>query len=734
MSLISVNTILEWIAELDQPPLSERVLWIEPGGEAVFVISIFNPKSLPIMRLRSEIEEALQQEHAIRRTVDPYASLATMHIDAPARHLEIRDRVWKRIEALVAQQPDIYLEEKRKRLILNDPEASKGSINKIYDYLRKYWKRGMIKNALLPDYGNCGAPGKSRGIKDDRKRGRKPKVLAVAPEQIGVNVDEDIKRIFSIAFKRYYDSREDNPLRRAYNKMIENHFNLGYRRQGELQIPIPPPAHLVPTLAQFSYWYKRQNNLIHSIVAREGRRAYVLKHRPLLGNSTSMAFGPGSIYQIDATVADIYLVWSLDRSRIIGRPVVYLCIDVLSRLCVGLHVALEGPSWLTGMMALANSTIDKVSFCAEYGIDISQEEWPCAHLPEQILADRGEFIGIMSDCLVDSLNITFANCPPYRGDLKGIVERAFRRSNDTFIKWMPGAVRKREPGDADYRLDATLTLHEFTKVLILTVIEYNLYHRMNKYPIDRDMMVDGVEPIPIDLWNWGIANRTGHLREKSPDAIKLSLLPRDKASVTAQGIQFKGMFYSCELAIQEQWFVRARKSGRWSMTASYDPRKPEVIYLHQGGGKLESCQLLPKDERFSNLPIEEILEYQEIQKQKAVLYEPRRMESSGELNTMIDHVVDGAYEQTKAAKSNPESSRSQLKHIRKNRAEANEQLRDEQAWDLRPQSKQQTSQDPHDDNDGLPLNEKSNVISLATSKKKSFLEVIKQSEHGEGDE
>lgn len=342
MSLLNVNTILEWVTEHDQQPLLERVLWIEPSGEAVFVISIFNPKSLPIMRLRSEIDEALQQEHAIRRTVDPYAALATMHVDAPVKHLEIRDGLWKRIENLVAQQPDIYLEEKRKRLILNDPEASQGSISKAYDCLRKYWKRGMIKNALLPDYRNCGASGKSRGIKDGRKRGRKPKVLAVAPEQIGVNVDEDIKRTFNVAFKRYYNSREKNSLKRAYDKMIENHFNLGYRRQGELQIPIPPPAYLVPKLAQFRYWYNRQNNLVHSIVAREGRRAYALKHRALLGNSTSMAFGPGSIYQIDATVADIYLVWSLDRSRIIGRPVVYLCIDVLSRLCVGLHVALVG--------------------------------------------------------------------------------------------------------------------------------------------------------------------------------------------------------------------------------------------------------------------------------------------------------------------------------------------------------------------------------------------------------
>jgi len=206
------------------------------------------------------------------------------------------------------------------------------------------------------------------------------------------------------------------------------------------------------------------------------------------------------------------------------------------------------------------------------------------------------------------------------------------------------------------------------------------------------------------------------------------------ASVTLRGIRFKGMFYSCELAIQEQWFVRARKSGVWTMTASYDPRKPEIIYLHLGGDKLEPCQLLPKDERFSNLPIEEILEYQEIQKQNSVLYKSRRMESSGELNTMVDHVVNGAHEQTKSAKNNSESNRSKLKNIRENRSEANEQLREEQAWDLRPQSKQKNSQEQHDNNAGMPLGEKSNVISLSTSKRKSFLDAIKQSEHGEGGE
>ena len=617
---------------------------------------------------------------------------------------------------------------------MNDPVASKGAVDKVYDCLRKYWKRGMTKNALLPDYANSGAPGKQRGIREGRKRGRKPKVILVNPELVGVNVDDDIRRIFKIAFKSYYDSRKKNPLRRAYDKMIQNHFNLGYRQQAGIEIPIAPPAHLVPTLGQFSYWYDRQRDLVHSIVSREGRRAYELRHRPVLGNSTQAAFGPGSIYQIDATVADIYLVSQLDRLRIIGRPVVYFCIDVFSRLCVGLYVGLEGPSWLTGMMALANTTSDKVSFCAEFGIEIAAEDWPSIFLPEQITADRGEFISISSDQLVDSLNIIFVNCPPFRGDLKGIVERAFRRANDTCVKWIPGAVRKREQGEPDYRLDATFTLSEFTRILILMVIEYNLFHRIEDYPMGRDMMGDGVEPVPIDLWNWGIVNRSGHLRERSPDAVKLALLPRESATITLKGIRFNGMFYSCERAIREQWFVKARHSGNWAMEASYDPRKPEVIYLNPGNGTLEPCQLLPCDERFKDLRIEEILEYQEVQKQNSALHKSVRMQSRGELSAMIAADVGLAHERTEEAKARQAgvSDNARLKGIRKNRQEEKALLREEEAWDMRPDVGWRDGQVPGEVvtlqvDDAVDAAE-----SLSSKKRRGLLEAIKRSERKEG--
>lgn len=733
MSKIVVNMMIEWLDAEAETPLLERVLWVDPKGEAVFVISIHDQKSLPLLRTFHEIASALQEGDAIRRTVDPYASLASPNADIPAKHLEFRDRTWEKIRGIVIQEPEIYFEDRRKRLIMSDPAASKASLDLVYGYLRKYWKRGMVKNALLPDYTRCGAPGKDRGIKEGRKRGRKPKVVQVRPEMVGVNVDVDIRRIFNIAFKRYFESSEKNPLKRAYEKMIQKHFNLGFRNQGGVDIPVMPPSHLVPTLGQFVYWYNRQKNLVHSIVSREGRRVYELRHRPVLGDSTQAAFGPGSIYQIDATVADIYLVSQLDRLRIIGRPVIYFCIDVFSRLCVGLYVGLEGPSWLTGMMALANTTADKAGFCAEYGIDISAEDWPSSFLPEQVTADRGEFIGIASDQLVDSLNITFANCPPFRGDLKGIVERSFRRANDTCIKWIPGAVRKREHGEPDYRLDGTLTLSEFSRILILTVIEYNLFHRIDEYPMGRDMMSDGVEPVPIDLWSWGIVNRSGHLRERSPDIVKMSLLPRDIATVTLKGIRFKGMFYSCERAISEQWFVKARHSGTWAMEASYDPRKPEVIYLNLGNGNLEPCQLLPRDERFRNLHIVEILEYQEVQKQSSSLHKSVRMRSRGELSAIIEAEVGVARERTEEAKARQTgvSDKDRLRNILRNRQEEKALLREDEAWDLRPDRGRRDSQLPGEVLE-FPVDEAADASgALTATKRKRLMEAIERSERGE---
>lgn len=136
-------------------------------------------------------------------------------------------------------------------------------------------------------------------------------------------------------------------------------------------------------------------------------------------------FGPGSRYQIDATIGDVYLVSEVNRNWIIGRPVIYLVMDVFSRMVVGMYVGLEGPSWAGAMMALTNVVADKKEYCPEYDIEINERDWPCCHLPEISLADKGEFEGYNVERLVRAFNLHVENAASYRADWKGIVEKQF---------------------------------------------------------------------------------------------------------------------------------------------------------------------------------------------------------------------------------------------------------------------------------------------------------------------
>src|SRR5690606_29955356 len=127
---------------------------------------------------------------------------------------------------------------------------------------------------------------------------------------------------------------------------------------------------------QFRYWFDKERNIKHEISTRYSPKKYQQEYRPVLGSSGVDAIGPGSLYQIDATIADVYLVSRFNRTHIIGRPVVYIVQDCFSRIIAGLYVGLEGPSWIGASMAIANSASNKVNFCSEYGIEIKEEEWP----------------------------------------------------------------------------------------------------------------------------------------------------------------------------------------------------------------------------------------------------------------------------------------------------------------------------------------------------------------------
>ncbi|GAA0752017.1 hypothetical protein [Clostridium sartagoforme] len=147
--------------------------------------------------------------------------------------------------------------------------------------------------------------------------------------------------------------------------MLRDFYSDVYRENNEIKHRVWDKSR-IPTYNQFYYWFKKSQDIKKDIILRESTKELNLKYRPLTSNSTMETDGPGTRFQIDATIADIYLVSSLNKKRIIGRPIVYAIIDVFSRLITGIYVGLEGPSWVGAMMALDNMISDKVEFCEQY--------------------------------------------------------------------------------------------------------------------------------------------------------------------------------------------------------------------------------------------------------------------------------------------------------------------------------------------------------------------------------
>ncbi len=690
--MLYVNDLIEWVDDAEKSRV-ERIVWIDENYVIAFIFDINTNKGVPYAKRISEMEEAISEGLALKLKSDPWLRIVTED-NLSEKEIEIRDKAWSKISYLVTQEPEIYDRKLRGSLVNEAIAKSPDKIAKktIYAYLRKYWQRGKTKNSLIPDYSNSGGKGKTRKDSNSIKRGRPRKYKKVAEIGEGINITEEDRKIFRIAISKFYNNRKGNFLTTAYELMLKDYYSeeIVFDARGvRKSILIPPDRR--PTIRQFRYWYNKEqkNDIKKTISSRRGSRAFALAHRAITGTSKQETIGPGSRYQIDATIADVYLVSRYNRNWIIGRPVVYIVIDVFSRMIAGVYVGLEGPSWLGMMMALVNAATDKVKYCAEYGIEITEEQWLAHHLPEVILGDRGELAGKNVETSINNLGIRIENAAPYRGDQKGIVERHFKIIHGKVKPFVPGYVDVdfTQRGGKDYRLDSKLDLDEFTRAIIYLILEHNNNHYLNDYQRDTEMIVDDVIPKPKELWQWGIANRSGRLKTFPEDIIKLNLMPSGRATITAKGIKFKKLYYTCEKARREQWFERARSGSLGKnekyLDISYDPRQPEYIYIRSSDGKdYEKCSIIDFEDRYIGKTWEEIeylLAYEQLQKQK---YQGQETQTKVDLMAEFENIIEQATTSTNAVQDKSISNRKKVKGIRDNRAFEKQKRREEEAFEL----------------------------------------------------
>ncbi|WP_276916559.1 Mu transposase C-terminal domain-containing protein [Aneurinibacillus aneurinilyticus] len=672
--MITVNQVYQYIED------NKRIRIIEIEDETVYLVDVDATSSMPQKELLPNLNTEIEQNQLLLVS-DPYAKVV---IENELTEVQIRKRDddWGIIQKYCLEHmSDLLKKHGREKKIKEIAGLSGLSAFKIKKLLSRYWQRGMTKNALLPDYSNSGGRGKTKKL-DKNKVGRPRNIVINGEYQSGINITDEVKVQFELVINKYYRSTNQYSLMDVYNFLLRDFYSDCYKEDGTVKYRIWD-ASRVPSYNQFYYWFKKFEDPKKDIRFRKSAKEYDLKYRPLVSNSKMETNGPGTRFQIDATIADIYLVSTINRSKVIGRPVIYAVIDVYSRLITGIYVGLEGPSWLGAMMALDNMVSDKVEFCKQYKIDITEEQWPAHHLPEIILADRGEFEGYAVENLINNLNIKIENTSAYRGDLKGIVERKFRTFNGKIKQKAPGAIQKefRERGDRDYRLHATLNLEEFTQIIIQMVLHHN-FKVIEKYLLEKEMVADGLVPSPINLWNWGVKNRKGRLRTVERNILRLNVLPKGKAAISRAGIKFKNLLYGSKKAIEEQWYLKLKNK---SIDIVYDPRNVEKIYIpHDDGISFETCALLEPSQQYKEDFLEDIIFQQQLQRELEELGKTNQIQLTVNVDTAIEEIIKKAEKDKKRTYSEPKSKAEKLRSIRENKDVEKRMNRKEEQFDLSP--------------------------------------------------
>ncbi|XBX07404.1 hypothetical protein QMP26_04280 [Enterocloster clostridioformis] len=171
---------------------------------------------------------------------------------------------------------------------------------------------------------------------------------------------------FRWAVDTFYYSAKKMSLRSAYDMMLLSRYTNADGRLRENH----PSWHCFR-----HYFYEGGYNVkSRSTIARNGLTDYQRNKRPLFGSAMSWRDKIGA-FQMDATQADIYLVSSVDKSAVIGRPNIYMAVDTTTQLIAGIYVGLDAGEQAV-INCLANAATDKVEFCQKYGIDIKPNEWP----------------------------------------------------------------------------------------------------------------------------------------------------------------------------------------------------------------------------------------------------------------------------------------------------------------------------------------------------------------------
>lgn len=478
------------------------------------------------------------------------------------------------------------------RLTLDDKLCSRPEAYKLWRLLVVH---GFTTGSLVPRFDLCGAPGVLRPVNEERKKaGAKKKGYAspadVQHPQRGLT-EEDHTIIL------HHGRRLQKPGISAaslYNKIIEAGYVHEYVEVDGKRMPVLPPQGTFPNPRQVRHVIESRMSDLERVLKRTTVGHFLRNLRGMRGRSYDGVAGPGHTFAIDSTVADIFLRSAINPAWIIGRPIVYIIVDVYSGAVVGFYVCLEGPAWRDAKLALYCAVCGADELGSLTGVQPIRSLWPAPTLPFKLRGDRGEYLSLGARQTGVDLSMSYEYSPPRRPDWKGIVEVFHRIMKDQQFGFVPGAFDARR-AELELRKskcrESSLTIREYVQYL------HGLFEHMNLYA-DRssrmtvEMLAAGVEPTPAGIWRFGHEAGLGYQRALPEDLLVRHLLRQGSATVRRDGVFFESQEYAlADLDRHQEWTRQARRSGAIDLSVYFHPYSLEKVRWVDPVGGLSSMTL-----------------------------------------------------------------------------------------------------------------------------------------------
>lgn len=521
--------------------------------------------------------------------------------------------------------------------LVNEVVATGCSESFVRNCLSQLCRYGFDENSLRPTRSlNCGAPGKSRpcdhggrkkaGRKTIKQRASRDCGIFLEPEQPGMS--SHWQSAIIAADKRIPSPKPDMPER--VQIIVDSAFVKRFRQEDGKMIPVDPKLGEYPNPRQIRRVLERNIPKLQRLLERTTKGHFNRSLRGLIARCWKGVVGPGHTWAIDSSIADIYLRSSVNRAWIIGRPVVYIIVDVWSSAIVGFYVCIGGPSWDMAKVALFSAVANPHLLGSLWGYEVTPSLFPSPSMCTILLCDRGEYLSRAAKVTGANLITDLSYTPPYRPDLKGLVEVLHRIEKDRQFGFVPGAIDQRR---AEYELrrfdvsEAVLTIPEYVAFLHETFTTYNLTASRDER-LDVFMRAAGVFPSPAGLWRYGHEVGVGIRRTISESKLITELLPSEPAIVTRRGVKFMGMEYSSPEIEKREWTAHVRNSSTYDIPASYFPGSVSRIWTPDPGatGLLE-LQLSDHSTASPELTTQEVLD--------AFMFGKANSQENGHIKLMI---------------------------------------------------------------------------------------------------